>query len=119
MTTAIQSMKNAEREMAEAGPLKGRSESVFRARVQLPNRYQLCRLAALATRKLHKPSDRIQDTINDVLLRLGVHVSESTSTSPVFNCIPVLRTASSEARSEKFTWMPINQAVPTSEGRGV
>ncbi len=119
MTTAIQSMKNAEREMAEAGPLKGRSEFVFRARVQLPNRYQLCRLAALAARKLHKPSDRIQDTTNDVLLRLGIRASESTSTSPVVNSIPVLRAASSETQSENFTWMPINQAVPTSEGRGV
>jgi hypothetical protein len=33
------------------------------------NRYQLCQLAAKATRKLHKPNTRLQDTTNDVLAR--------------------------------------------------
>jgi hypothetical protein len=44
-----------------------RSDLVFGAYVQVPNRYQLCRLTSHATRKLHKPNDRIQDTVNDVL----------------------------------------------------
>jgi len=29
----------------------------------------LCQLASKATRKLHKPNTRLQDTTNDVLLR--------------------------------------------------
>ena len=33
------------------------------------NRYQLCQLAAKATRKLHKPNTRLQDTTNEVLDR--------------------------------------------------
>lgn len=44
-----------------------RSDLVFGVQAQVPNRYQLCRLASHATRKLHKPNDRIQDTVNDVL----------------------------------------------------
>ena len=33
------------------------------------NRYQLCQLASKATRKLHKPNTRLQDTTNEVLCR--------------------------------------------------
>jgi hypothetical protein len=33
------------------------------------NRYQLCQLASKATRKLHKPNTRLQDTTNEVLGR--------------------------------------------------
>jgi hypothetical protein len=33
------------------------------------NRYELCQLASKATRKLHKPNTRLQDTTNDVLDR--------------------------------------------------
>ena len=33
------------------------------------NRYELCQLASKATRKLHKPNTRLQDTTNEVLVR--------------------------------------------------
>jgi hypothetical protein len=33
------------------------------------NRYKLCQLASKATRKLHKPNTRLQDTTNEVLDR--------------------------------------------------
>jgi hypothetical protein len=33
------------------------------------NRYELCQLASKATRKLHKPNTRLQDTTNEVLDR--------------------------------------------------
>lgn len=33
------------------------------------NRYQLCQLASKATRKLHKPNTRVQDTTNEVMVR--------------------------------------------------
>jgi len=48
-----------------------RSELVFRAMGPMPGRYRLCRLTARASRKLHTPRSRIQDTLNDVLLFLA------------------------------------------------
>ncbi|MBB6144591.1 hypothetical protein HNQ77_002547 [Silvibacterium bohemicum] len=46
-----------------------RSDLIFGALAHVENRYQLCQLASKATRKLHKPNTRLQDTTNDVLLR--------------------------------------------------
>ena len=46
-----------------------RSDLVFRALSQVSNRYRLCQLASKATRKLHKPNTRLQDTTNEVLCR--------------------------------------------------
>lgn len=46
-----------------------RSELIFGALTHVRNRYQLCQLASKATRKLHKPNTRLQDTMNDVLVR--------------------------------------------------
>lgn len=46
-----------------------RSDLVFKAVSQVSNRYQLCQLASKATRKLHKPNTRVQDTTNEVLCR--------------------------------------------------
>ena len=46
-----------------------RSDLIFGALTHVNNRYQLCQLASKATRKLHKPNTRLQDTTNDVLER--------------------------------------------------
>lgn len=46
-----------------------RSDLIFGAMAHLENRYQLCQLASKATRKLHKPTTRLQDTTNEVLTR--------------------------------------------------
>jgi hypothetical protein len=46
-----------------------RSDLVFGALSQVSNRYQLCQLASKATRKLHKPNTRLQDTANEVFAR--------------------------------------------------
>ena len=46
-----------------------RSDLVFGALPHVSNRYQLCQLASKATRKLHKPNTRLQDTTNEVLQR--------------------------------------------------
>jgi hypothetical protein len=46
-----------------------RSNLVFGALSHVSNRYQLCQLASKATRKLHKPNTRLQDTTNEVLER--------------------------------------------------
>jgi hypothetical protein len=49
--------------------MKMRSDLIFGALAHVENRYQLCQLASKATRKLHKPNTRLQDTTNDVLVR--------------------------------------------------
>lgn len=41
-----------------------RSALVFEASDHVPDRYRLCRLAALASRKLHHPMGRMEDTVN-------------------------------------------------------
>jgi hypothetical protein len=46
-----------------------RSDLVFGALSHVSNRYQLCQLASKATRMLHKPNARLQDTTNEVLQR--------------------------------------------------
>ena len=46
-----------------------RSDLIFGALTHVTNRYQLCQLASKATRKLHKPNTRLQDTTNEVLER--------------------------------------------------
>jgi hypothetical protein len=46
-----------------------RSDLIFGALTHVSNRYQLCQLASKATRKLHKPNTRVQDTTNDVMVR--------------------------------------------------
>jgi hypothetical protein len=45
-----------------------RSELVFGAMANVSNRFLLTRLASKATRSLHRPHDRIQDTTNVVLV---------------------------------------------------
>jgi len=48
-----------------------RSDLVFGAMANVPNRYLLSQLASKAARKLHRPGTRTQDTTNDVLTRFG------------------------------------------------
>jgi hypothetical protein len=61
-----------------------RSDLVFGALSHVSNRYQLCQLASKATRKLHKPTTRLQDTTNEVLYRFhGSNPAASTTASPV------------------------------------
>jgi hypothetical protein len=58
-----------------------RSDLVFGALSHVSNRYQLCQLASKATRKLHKPNTRLQDTANEVLARF--HTTNPGSVAPV------------------------------------
>ena len=46
-----------------------RSDLIFGALTHVTNRYELCQLASKATRKLHKPTTRLQDTTNEVFDR--------------------------------------------------
>ena len=58
-----------------------RSDLVFGALAHVSNRYQLCQLASKATRKLHKPNSRLQETTNEVLVRF--RHTNPTSSAPV------------------------------------
>jgi len=62
-----------------------RSDLVFGALSHVSNRYQLCQLASKATRKLHKPNARLQDTTNEVLDRFqsANPEAETNEESPV------------------------------------
>ncbi len=59
-----------------------RSDIVFGALAQVTNRYTLCQLASKATRKLHKPTTRIEDTTNEVFVRFHTESPEASSVSP-------------------------------------
>ena len=48
-----------------------RADLTFMALAQESNRYLLTRLIAKATRKLHRPNTRLQDTMNDVFERFS------------------------------------------------
>ncbi len=60
-----------------------RSDLIFGALTHISNRYQLCQLASKATRKLHKPNTRLQDTTNDVLIRFQESNPVAPSMAPV------------------------------------
>jgi hypothetical protein len=48
-----------------------RSELVFAVMPHVPNRFLLTRLAATATRRFHRPNTRMQETVNEVLIRFN------------------------------------------------
>jgi hypothetical protein len=48
-----------------------RAELTFMALACESNRFLLCRLAAEASRKLHRPNTRVEDTMNDAFARLA------------------------------------------------
>ena len=60
-----------------------RSDLIFGALTHVTNRYKLCQLESKATRKLHKPNTRLQDTTNEVLDRfkdtIPMNVSEEAT----------------------------------------
>lgn len=48
-----------------------RSDLIYNSLKPVNNRYMLCQLVSKATRKFHRPNTRIQETMNDVLVRVG------------------------------------------------
>lgn len=68
-----------------------RSDLVFGALSHVSNRYQLCQLASKATRKLHKPNTRLQDTTNEVLIRFHTANPGATASAEVPATQPVER----------------------------
>jgi hypothetical protein len=59
-----------------------RSDLIFGALTHVTNRYELCQLASKATRKLHKPNTRLQDTTNEVLDRFREIVPMNVASEP-------------------------------------
>ena len=59
-----------------------RSDRVFEALHTLRNRYMLCQLASKATRKFHRPSTRIQETMNQVLDRIAGSERQAVLSEP-------------------------------------
>jgi hypothetical protein len=66
-----------------------RSDLIFGALTHVTNRYQLCQLAAKATRKLHKPNTRLQDTTNEVLDRFKETIPMDDGVEPIVEKIHV------------------------------
>jgi len=65
-----------------------RSDLVYGALSHVSNRYQLCQLASKATRKLHKPNTRLQDTANEVFARFrftnpGTQQAQAPAARPI------------------------------------
>lgn len=48
-----------------------RSNLIHDAVGTMSNRFLLCQVVSKATRKFHRPSVRIQETMNDILARVG------------------------------------------------
>ncbi len=59
-----------------------RSDLIFGALTHVTNRYELCQLASKATRKLHKPNTRLQDTTNEVLDRFKDTIPKDETETP-------------------------------------
>ena len=59
-----------------------RSDRVFDALQTLRNRYILCKLASKTTRKFHRPSTRIQETMNEVLDRIATSERQTVLSEP-------------------------------------
>jgi len=65
-----------------------RSDLIFGALAHVTNRYELCQLASKATRKLHKPNTRLQDTTNEVLDRFKDTLHMEASAESAVHSIP-------------------------------
>ena len=125
MKMGTQDFTEAEREI-EVKLKYARSDRAYGALAHRPDQYRLCGLVALSTRRRHKPGDRIEAPINDVLVQLGepqlqsrLLASEDDSTATEASGIPVLRTAPLETRFKNSKWMPVSQSAFTPEGRGI
>ena len=64
-----------------------RSDLIFGALTHVTNRYELCQLASKATRKLHKPNTRLQDTTNEVLDRFKDTVPSDAPAEPIVRAV--------------------------------
>lgn len=68
-----------------------RSDLIFGALTHVSNRYELCQLASKATRKLHKPNTRLQDTTNDVLERFRGSIPMDVNAAPSVHSVGLVQ----------------------------
>ena len=66
-----------------------RSDLIFGALTHVTNRYELCQLASKATRKLHKPNTRLQDTTNEVLDRFKDTIPMDLAGAPAVHSVGI------------------------------
>jgi hypothetical protein len=70
-----------------------RSDLIFGALAHVTNRYELCQLASKATRKLHKPNTRVQDTTNEVFDRFKDTIPMDAASETVVDSLEERRAA--------------------------
>lgn len=123
MKTGSQGFTEAEREI-EVKLKYARSDRAYGVLAHRPDRHR--RFVELPIRRRHKPCDRIQEALHDILVHLGepqtqsgLLASEDDSAATEASSIPVLCTAPSETRFKNLKWMPASQSAFTPEGRGV
>jgi hypothetical protein len=83
-----------------------RSELVFGAMTYVSNRFLLTRVAAQATRKLHRPNTRIQDTANEVFERF-CHANPLA----VLSCLENLQPFARMAQAKPHPYEELKQSV--------
>lgn len=89
------------------------SALLFEAKAHILNRFLLARFVSKATRALHRPGTRIQDTTNDVLIRMS-HIRAVTEALIVQPAAETRLHHSKAPTPISFTPKPI-ALTPTSE----
>jgi len=73
-----------------------RSELVFGALAKVPNRFMLTKVAAMATRRFHRPWARIQETVTEVLLHFNhasaIHRTQEPCSVQLFRRVELTQT---------------------------
>jgi len=95
-----------------------RSDLVFGAMTNVPNRYQLVMAASKAARALHKPGARMQDTANDVLARFSsanpIGSERALRKPPMFPLHSQRTPPAFSHKSEVATFIPASESSSSS-----
>jgi len=59
-----------------------RSDLIFTANDAVANRFLLCRIVSVSTRKFHDNAGSVHETINNVLEKIGTHTVEEMIVPP-------------------------------------
>ncbi len=71
MSLQLHASRNSRAQLAHDKRAIMRSDRIYKALVNIQNRFMLCRLVSVATRKFHDPDMRVQDIISDVIERFA------------------------------------------------
>jgi hypothetical protein len=93
-----------------------RSDLIFGAMKHVSNRYLLAKVLAKATRELHRPGVRIEDTTNDVLVRCGCADPIADEDAVRLSTIVESRRSRPDNpvvhRTRAFTALPAGESLP-------